>query len=142
MVVDVGVIPSLDSTPDELARWWLDTGQHLSAELWRVRDRLIDHQVQHGDLPGLGVTFYYEWNPEAANEFPDLVRARSVAVDDLTEPDFQRLVELVVEQVPSAKVTTGQKIDGRKANQVILRGGTDGARLQELRAGKPRLVVK
>ena len=142
MVVDVGVIPSLDSTPDELARWWLDTGQHLSAELGKVRDRLIDHQVQHGDLTGLGVTFYYEWNPEAGNEFPDLVRARSVTADDLTEPDFQRLVELVVEQVPSAKVTTGQKIDGRKANQVILRGGADGARLQELRSGRPRLVVK
>lgn len=135
-------LPPTDAAPDELARWWIESGVVLQRYLGVVRDRLVAHMVEQGDLPGLGLAWRYEWAPDAGAEFPHLLRSQVLHAEHPDPAAIGRMLELLVEQVPDAKLTTETKIDGRKANQVILRGGADGARLQELRAARPRLEVK
>ncbi len=128
--------------PADLAAWYTSFGQKYERGIRRAKERLTETMIAGGDLPGLTLEYSYEWPPEAAEEFPDLVRSLSITAEVADAGEFARLVDLVVEQAPEARVTTDRKLDGRRANQVILRGGQAGARLQELRAARPRLKVK
>jgi hypothetical protein len=134
--------PQIDADIADLAHWYKTEGRDLELAIRRIKDRLTAHMIDNGDLPGLGLAYRTEWAPDAVAEFPELVRQWSLTADVVDASTFDRLLELVTEEVPEAIIRQESKIDGRRANQVILRGGQAGERLRALKTDVPRLVVK
>ncbi len=141
-MIRVEDVPSLDTPIEELAQWYLTVGKPFERASAKVRAALTAHMIENGNLPGMTLEFTYDWAPDAGAEFPHLVRKLTATISHTDPAVMGRIVELVTEQTPDATITTETKIDGVKANSVILRGGADADRLRSLRSAKPRLVVK
>jgi hypothetical protein len=138
----VVTIPGLEVAPAQLAEFWLQRGIVITEVLRSIKARLTQYLLEGQSLPGLSLTWSYEYPPDAAAEFPDLVTRRAVTATVGTEQEFQQIVEFLAEFVPEAENKFDLKIDGRRANQLILHGGNGGDRLKALRSETPRLVVK
>ncbi len=135
-------VPPVDTDPAILADFWQRRGIALQAELRAIKDRITAALVEGASFEGLSLTWSYEYPPDAAAEFPDLVTKRAVTATVGSEAEFQQIVEFLAEFVPEADNKFDLRIDGRKASSMILHGGTGGDRLKQLRSETPRLVVK
>jgi hypothetical protein len=135
-------LPPLDTDPKILAAFWLERGVDTMDYLRQVRARLTAHLAALNELPGLSLTWSYDYAPDAAAEFPGLVSKRSVIASVQTEVEFQQIVEFLAEFVPEAEAKFDLKIDNRAANSIILHRGAGGERLLQLRSETPRLTVK
>jgi hypothetical protein len=135
-------VPPADTDPAILADFWQRRGISLMAELRAIKDRITAAMVAGATFPGMSLTWSYEYPPDAAAEFPDLVTKRAVTATVGTEAEFQQIVEFLAEFVPEAENKFDLKIDNRKANSIILHAGQGADRLKALRSETPRLVVK
>lgn len=135
-------LPAAESSIQAKAHFWLEHGEQLTKDLYAIKDEITAHMRERGDLPGLGLQYRYEYPVDAGAEFPHLVSKHLLEVEVQEAGDFGRLLDLVLEQMPEAKTRVNVRMDGRRVNQVLLRGGADAARLQQLRIGKARLVRK
>ncbi len=53
----------------------------------------------------------------------------------------ERILSLVTEEVPTAQVSHGLKVDGRAASRLVQQGGAAAKRILDLRVAKSRLKV-
>ncbi|MEA2646298.1 MAG: hypothetical protein QOE92_1381 [Chloroflexota bacterium] len=142
-------LPPDTATIEELAEAWaLNAGElrALSSWLYRVRRRLNDAIRDGGPL----ITSHgrltleaagYEYPPEIATEFPGLGSHVVSAVVD-TQEQAERILSLVMEEVPSAEVAHELKVDGRAAARLVNQGGEAAKRILDLRVAKGRLAVR
>jgi len=139
------MIPELPTIEDQ-CDWWASTGAELSRQVWDIRRRVEEYvrlqtlvTTSHGTLEAQSAG--WEWqDDEVALTAPDLVTAATVTfTGSLSE--VERVMGLVLEEVPGMDFSVGHKIDHRAANRRVNGGGMLGARLAVLRTPKPAKVV-
>jgi hypothetical protein len=141
-------LPDDTASVEELAEYWAGHEaelRRLSSWLYRARRRLSDAVRDGGPLitssGRLGLEAAgYEYPPDIAQEFPGLGHHVVSAVVDTVE-QAERILSLVSEEVPSARVSHDLKVDGRAAARLVNQGGEAAKRILDLRVAKGRLKV-
>jgi hypothetical protein len=125
-----------------LAAWWSEHASAVKRALTSIQDALVAHLLTGAELPGLTLSHRYTYAVDAGSEFPQLVSQRTLSLSLEDEERWQELLDLVLTAMPDAETTFDLKIDGRKANSLILADAAGAERLRQLRTDTPFLRAK
>lgn len=141
--------PHLADDITELATWYVENIEEIRAwdsALWHAKRRLMEVVKDQGpivtDAGRLGIEpTGYEYDDEAAAAImPALVTAASATFTG-TQPEIERALSLVIEEIPSIAFEVSHKIDRKEMLRVIRMKGDAAKLLEDCRTPKGRLGV-